>query len=263
MFAAQRERRLPHRRARGGDDQVAGLEAGREPVEVAEAGRSTGQVGARLVQLRDPLEALLQQLLDVRELAGHALLRQVEHEPLGMVDEFGSLALALPAEQRDSLAGLDQAAERRHLADDAGPVGRVRRRGDDVGQLVQPDPAASTLELAGLVEVVGDRDRVDGLAARVQVDRALVDLAVAETVEVARPDDLDDRGHRARGHENRPEEPLFRVEVLRRDVVGRERGDGCELGHAVGFQHPDGAASSCRRVPFEHVLFSHLQGNCQ
>ena len=63
---AEPERRLPHARARGDDDQVAGLEPGGQPVEVPEAGRHAGDVLARLVQLRDPLEALLQQRLDVR-----------------------------------------------------------------------------------------------------------------------------------------------------------------------------------------------------
>ena len=37
---------------RGEDDQVAGLEARGELVELAEAGRAAGDVGARLVELR-------------------------------------------------------------------------------------------------------------------------------------------------------------------------------------------------------------------
>ena len=38
------------RRAGGDDDQVPGLEAGGEPVEVAEAGWRPGDVGAGLVE---------------------------------------------------------------------------------------------------------------------------------------------------------------------------------------------------------------------
>ena len=45
-------------------------------------------VGARLVQLRDPLETLEQQVLDVREIAGHTLLREGEHELLRAIDEI-------------------------------------------------------------------------------------------------------------------------------------------------------------------------------
>ena len=44
------ERRLPHRRAGGDDDQVARLEARGEPVEVAVAGRDAGDLLAGLVE---------------------------------------------------------------------------------------------------------------------------------------------------------------------------------------------------------------------
>jgi len=59
-----------------------------------------GHVGAGLVQRRDALEALLQQLVDVRELAGDALLREVEDDLLaGRRDP--RLAWAFPPEARD------------------------------------------------------------------------------------------------------------------------------------------------------------------
>ena len=107
---AKAERRLAHARARGDDDEVAGLEPGRQPVEVAEAGGDPGDVGAGLVQRGDPLEALLEQILDVAELRRDAALREVEDDLLGAVDEDLRLAGPLPPELRDLLAGRDQAA---------------------------------------------------------------------------------------------------------------------------------------------------------
>ena len=104
----QRQRRLPHRRPRGDDDQVARLEARRELVELLEAGRRAGDVGARLVEVHDPLEALLQQPLDVGEVARDALLGEVEDDLLGAVDEVGRLAGPLAAEPRDLLPGPDR-----------------------------------------------------------------------------------------------------------------------------------------------------------
>src|SRR5207253_3186322 len=53
---AQSERGLPHAGTRGDDDEVPGLEAGRQPVEVAEAGGHPRDVGAGLVESGDPLE---------------------------------------------------------------------------------------------------------------------------------------------------------------------------------------------------------------
>ncbi len=66
---AEREARLSHARPRGEDDEVPGLEAGRQLVEVAEAARDAGDVGPLLVERGDALEARLQQLLDVAEVA--------------------------------------------------------------------------------------------------------------------------------------------------------------------------------------------------
>jgi hypothetical protein len=61
-----------------------------------------------------------------------------------------------------SPAGPDQPAERRRLADDLRVVVGVGGRGCDRGQLVDPELAADVLELAALVELVSEGDRVDG-----------------------------------------------------------------------------------------------------
>ena len=74
------------------------------PVEVAEAGGDAGDLGAQLVQGGDALEALLEQLLDVAELALCALLREVEEDLLGLVDELVVVAGPLPAEAGDLAA---------------------------------------------------------------------------------------------------------------------------------------------------------------
>ena len=63
------------------------------------------------------------------ELAAGALLREVEDDLLGLVDELRRLARALPAELRDVAAGPDQPAECRRLADDLRVVVGVRGRG--------------------------------------------------------------------------------------------------------------------------------------
>ena len=60
------------------------------------------------------------------ELADDAFLREVEDDLLGLVDQLlGGQALPLEAEPGDLLPGPDQAAERRHLADDARVVAGV------------------------------------------------------------------------------------------------------------------------------------------
>ena len=111
---AEGERGLPHRRPRRHDDQVPRLEPGRDPVEVAVPRRDARDLGAGLVQRRDPLERLLQKRLDVAELARDALLGELEHDLLGPVDEVRRLPGPVPAEAGDLAArpGSGRAASR-------------------------------------------------------------------------------------------------------------------------------------------------------
>ena len=91
------------------------------------------------------------------------------------------------------------------------------------------DAAARVLELTALLELVDQRDRVDGLALRVQRQRGAVDDGVALAVEVARVQRFADRPDRAGGEHHRAEDRLLGFEILRRDRGGR-RGLG-ELCH--------------------------------
>ena len=127
--------------------------------------------------------------LDVLEAAADAVLGEVEDHLLGAVDELGRLAGAVPAEPLDLLADDREPAQRRHLADDPRVVAGVRGRRDERRDLVDALLAADLLELAVLVELVGDRDRVDRLAVLVELERGAVDLGVRLAVEVARVDD--------------------------------------------------------------------------
>ena len=77
--------------------EVAGLEARRHLVDVAEAGGRAGHLAARLVHLRDLLEALADEHLDVLEAAADPVLGEVEHHLLGPVDELRRLARAGPS----------------------------------------------------------------------------------------------------------------------------------------------------------------------
>ena len=151
-----------------------------------------------------------------------ALLRQVEDDLLGAVDELDRLAGPVEAEPCDVVAGADQPAQRRHLADDARVVGGVRRGRDERRQLVDALLAAGRVEGRGAVELVDDRDRVDRLALGVEREDRLEDVPVALAVEVggAEVRRLCHRPDRERGEHHRPEDRLFGIEVLRRDRSG-------------------------------------------
>ncbi len=132
------------------------------------------------------------------------------------------LAGPVPPEPLDLLADEREPAERGHLADDPRVVARVRRRRHESRELVDPFLAADVHELAPLVELVGDRDRVHRLAVLVEVERCEVDLPVRLAVEVAGVDDLAHRLDRRRREHHRAEDGFLGVEVLRRDRGGGE-----------------------------------------
>ncbi len=113
--------------------------------------------------------------------------------------------------------------------DDARIVRGVCRCGHERRELVQADAAANVFELAALLELVGERDRVDRLTLRVEREGGAVHLRVRLAVEVGSIDDLADGADRTRRDHHRAEDTLFSLEVLRRN--GRVRRDGGELGH--------------------------------
>ena len=167
----------------------------------------------------------------MRELAGDALLREVEDDLLGTVDEISRLAWAFPPEARDLASCADEAAQGCRFPHDPRVVRGVRGRGDEGRELVQADTAADVLELAPLLQLVRERDRVHRLALRVEREGGAVDLRVGLPVEVLRVEDLADGSDRARGEHHRPEDRLLGLEVLRRD--GRVRRDRGKLGHRL------------------------------
>src|SRR6185437_8947286 len=195
-------------------------------------------LGPGLVEAADRLERLEERVLEEDELALGPALAELVDELLGACDELRRLALALPAELRDIAARDDEPAQCRRLADDLRVVAGVRRGGDEPGELVEADAPADRLELAALLELVRERDRVDGLVLAVELERRAVDLRVRLAVEVARVEDLTDGRDRARRDHHRAEDRLLGFQILGRDGAvdrGRRR-DGGER-HAWRFQH--------------------------
>ena len=87
----ERKGGLAHRRARRQHDQVALLQAGRQAVEVVEAGAHAGHfLGAVLVQFGHAVDQLDHQLVHADEalLAARAFLADLEDAALGLVEDL-------------------------------------------------------------------------------------------------------------------------------------------------------------------------------
>ena len=149
--------------------RLPGLEAGGEPVEVAEAGRHAGDVDAGLVQRRDPLEALLEQRLDVGELGRDALPARGRRRSARRGRRGRSSRPAGPsrgARSRRPRGSGRAASPSRGRSARSGRRSRSAR--DERRELVDAARPPTRLELAALLELVDERDRVDRLALRVE-----------------------------------------------------------------------------------------------
>ena len=108
-------------------------------------------------------------VVDVLELGRDALLREVEHDLLGAVDELDGLARTVQAEPRDVVARPDEAAQRRHLRDDAARSARAfEAAGTSAASSWMRSAPPADVERRRLLELVDDRDRVDRLALCVE-----------------------------------------------------------------------------------------------
>jgi hypothetical protein len=111
------------------------------------------------------------------------------------------------------------------------------RAGGEIAQLGWERPGETTdlVELASLLELVHERDRVDRLALCVEDQRRAIDLRVTLAVEVRRVENLADRPDRAGGDHHRAENRLLGFEILGRNRGGlrglRHLGELSDLGH--------------------------------
>ena len=145
----------------------------------------------------------------------------------------------------DLLPGPDQPAEGRGLLDDARVVLDVRGRRDERRELRDARGTADLLELAALLELVRERDRVDRLALRPKREARPVDRAVGAAVEVGRVEDLRHDADRGLGEEHRSEDGLLGLEILRWHL-GRQ---GCMRGaHGEGSK-PSGGGPVQKSLP--------------
>ena len=216
------ETRLAHARPRGEDDQVAGLKAAGDLVEVGKPGGRSSDVGLAARELLEAVDLPREDVLEHVEVLGLLLVGDLEEQLLRPLGELIRLALAVVDRALDLVRGREQTAQQRVLLDDPRVVLGVAGDRNGRGEVGDRLAATGGLEVARLAEKLRDRERVDRLAALVQrLDRA-EDQPVAVAVEVllSEADVEDDRVHRHLRHHQGAEHRLLGLEVLRWDVGG-------------------------------------------
>ena len=171
------------------------------PVIASRSAKPDGGAGERLALGREllPLVDLrVEDVADRAEVLLAVLVGDLEDRALGAVDELARRGLVAVDAGLDLVGRAQQAAEHRVLAHDARVLAHVADGGHGAGQQIDRGAAAGLVELAGELEVLGEREHVDRLARPVQVEHRLEDRAVALAVEVLGLEPLvdDQRGQR-------------------------------------------------------------------
>ena len=119
------ERGFAHRGARRDDDQVAGLEAAGDGVEVGEAGRGAGERAALGGELLPLADLGVQDLADQAEVLLAVVVGDLEDGALGPFDELARRRLVAVDAGLDLVGGGEQAAQQRAVADDLRVLAQV------------------------------------------------------------------------------------------------------------------------------------------
>jgi hypothetical protein len=187
-------------------DQVRRLQPEEEVVELVVAGRHAGDVAGAVVQGLELVEGVLQRVGHLDHRFRDPALGDLEHQRLGAVEGVDDLLGVVVAHLGDVARDPDEPAQQRQLVHDLGVVGGVRRRRRGL-ELQQRLAAAELLEQVGAAQLLGHRDRVDGLALAVEGQHGLVHVGVGRLVEVRRVDvGLDRGGDRVARQQHRPEQ---------------------------------------------------------
>jgi hypothetical protein len=178
--------------------------------------------------------------LDRAEVLARVLVGDLEDRALGEVHQLARGRLVRVDLGLDLVGRVQQPAQHRVLADDAGVLADVADGGHRARQQVHRRAAADRLELAVLLEVLDERERVDGLARPVQREHRREDQPVALAVEVAGLQALVDDQRRQRGvrQQHRAEHGLLGLEVLGRRRRSVEALRAAVGGAVVGGAHP-------------------------
>ena len=222
----QGKARLPDGRARREDHEVRRLQARGQRIEIGEAGPDAADLAPVRVQVVEPVERVVEELLEGREPGREAPLGDGVELRFGPVDRLLDLRGVLVPDPGDPPRGRDQVPENRLALHDPGVLRREDGRWRLLRQRGEVAASPDGLQVADPLERLGDRDDVDRLTALPQVHHDAVDLPVRLSIEVGRAKDVRDLDDGVTVDEEGPEDGLLGLEALRRKAVDGHVGSG-------------------------------------
>ena len=193
-----KDRRVPrdalaHARASPDDDERRRLQSRQQLVEIVVARREAGDRLAPVIELFEPAEADLEQIVNGRHRVRHPPLGDVVHHRLGAIDGLRDVVRHAVPELGDLPCDADQPSQEGVLLDDVRVSAGVRDRGRRRLQVDEHRGPADGVEQVRASQLLRDGDGIDRLARAVQRRDRLEDVPVGRLVEVLTRDDLDAR----------------------------------------------------------------------
>ena len=208
----------------------AGLQARGHRVEAFEAGWHAGDELAPLVQLLELVHGLAGEILDRQEAALDLVLSDLEDTPLGLVDDVVGILFARDRRRNNGIRRRDEVPQRRLVLDDAGVLRHVQRPRQPIHQGREIAQAAGTLELAGALETLRHRHRIDGGTVFGKRHHRLEDDAVCFAVKILGSKGFAGRINGRVVEQDGPKNGPLRIQIIRqRPPLGDLFGHGASL----------------------------------
>ena len=224
------ERGLAHGRAAGDHDHLAGLQALRHVVDVAEA-RGHTAFHIALLEIVQHLQRVLDGIAERRVILPHTAHAHLVDLGLGQVHHvLGLGALRRIPELGDLGAGGNHVAQDRALVHDLGVERGVRGGRHRGHQTVQVVGATDLLQVAGFEQLVGHQHHIHRLRAGEQRDDGLIDGLMLRLIEIGDVDHLRDLADGVLAHQHAAQHGHLGVIIVRghtvEDHVTRRRTGG-------------------------------------
>ena len=156
--------------------------------------------------------------MEVELVRGRLVLGDVEDRLFGLAQQLLHVA-GLETVGDDLAGGVDELALDGLVPDDLGVVQGVGRADHGIGQFEQVDGTAEGVQGAGGLQVVLDRDQVDGDVFLVKLYERLKNLGVGRGIEIVGVHDVHQFVEHGVGLEHAAENGLLGFQVMGRDFA--------------------------------------------
>ena len=215
-----------HRGTGRDDNHFSTIHAAGHLVVVGKPRGQPSEPSGPLVELLDHVDGPAHQILHRLDGGRFAIFADAEDVAFNFVEQGVDLTLMFVDPSYDRGAGREHPAEDQFFADDLEVVGQVGRAGYGILKTAEVGESTDGFELVGILQLLLDRDEVDGILAVIHFGQRLIDQLMPLVIEGFRTclECLDTRAHGfVGGKQDAAKNSLFAFRGVRGQAI--QRGD--------------------------------------